>query len=87
MEQEDTLLKGSITHAKHDDVSDDEFISTPWDGNASDDMCNAPTGPVTHRRSKGQNVVAKGFVIMLQGVSWLTNGWRIFQLVGEMLNQ
>ena len=48
MEQEDTLCKGSLTHAEHDDVSDDEVSSTPWDGHAADNINNAATGAVTH---------------------------------------
>ena len=76
MEQEKTLHKGSLTLTKHDSVSDDELSSNTWDGNAADDMSNAPTGPVTHSKSKHQNLTAEDFIIMSYGVSWLTNGWK-----------
>ena len=78
MEEEGTLCKGSLIHTAHDDVSTDEVSSDPWDGNAADDLSNAPTGPVAHNKSKGQNLTAKGFVIMSQDVQGLTNGWKMF---------
>ena len=78
MKQKDTLQKGSSVHTEHDDVSYDDVSSTPWDGNAEDDISNAPTGPVTHSESKGQNIISKGFVIMSQGVDWLTTIKRMF---------
>ena len=53
MGQEDTLHKGTLTHTKHDDVSDDEVSSTPWDVNAADDMSNALTCPVTVKVKDG----------------------------------
>ena len=44
MEQEGTLYKGLSTNTKHDDVSNCEVSSTPWDGNDADDTSNAATG-------------------------------------------
>ena len=76
MEEEDTLHKGTSTHTEHDNVSDDEVGGTPWDGNAADYMSNASTCPVTCSKSKDQNLTAQGFVIMSQGVNWLTNSWN-----------
>ena len=76
MEKEDTLCKRTLTLSKHDDVSDDELSSTPLDGNAADNMSNAPAGSVTCSNSKGWNLTAKGFVIMSQGVNWLTDSWK-----------
>ena len=73
MDQENASHKGSSMHIKHDVFSDDEVSSIPWDGNAAADMNNASTGPFTHSNIKGQNVITKGFVIMSQGVNWLTN--------------
>ena len=52
MEQEYTLYKGFLMHTEHDDVSNDEFSSNPWNGNAVDDASNASTVPVTHSKSK-----------------------------------
>ena len=60
------MYKESLIYTEHEDVSDNEVSSTPWDGNAIDD---APTGPAAHSKIKGQNLTAKGFVIMTQGVN------------------
>ena len=69
MEQENTLPKGTLAYTEHNDASDDEVSSTQCDGNAAYDMSNAPTGQVTHSMSKGQNLTAKCFAIMSQGVN------------------
>ena len=83
MECEDTLYKGSVTQTEHDD----EISSTPWDGNAAEYMSNASAGPVTCSKSKGQNLFAKCFVIMSQGVNWVTYTLEeYFQLVWKILN-
>ena len=76
MEQDDTLCKGTLTHTEHDNVSNDEVNSTQLDGNAADDMSSVPTGPVIHSKSKGQNLTVECFVIMSQGVNWLTDSWK-----------
>ena len=49
------------THTEHDSVSDDEVNSTPQDGKAEGDVRNTPTCHITHSKSKGQNLTAKGF--------------------------
>ena len=68
-------MQRTLTHTEHD-ISDGEVNSPPWDGNASHDMSNAPTGPVTHSKSKGQNLTAKDFVIMSQGINWSPDSWK-----------
>ena len=65
-----------MTHTEHDDVSDDKVSSTPCEENAADDMSNASSGPVTHSKSRGEALTAKGFVIMVQDVNWLTDSWK-----------
>ena len=71
-----TLCTESSSYNKHDEFSEAEVSSSPWDRNAAYDMSNVPTGPVTHSKSKGQNLTAEGFVIMSEGVNWLMDGWK-----------
>ena len=74
--EHDNTMQRIFMHTENDDISDDEFSSLPWDGNAAGDVSNAPTGPFTHSKHICHKLTAKGFVIMFQGINWLINGWK-----------